>query len=287
MNLPSVTHVNTEGNTVPPVTETTTNTPPAAASPPAATAEQPTTQSNGKVISMPTGAMAKIKQQERERGRRGALKELDQTAQALGWKDFEDMKRNAKRTKGEAPAPRPEQRQAAPQPQSPKPSQPRSTDQRVTQLQEERRKALRSRAQVEKRLKQIEHEKLAMEAEMELKIAAVRCGVKDVDYAVALIKRETQSMSSGQLDQFDEQRFFADTLRKSHPYLYGETVVPANTSAPTEGQGAPPPPASPPVAKDGEGKPGVVDANKLTRDEFDKLLRSRGLGGALSGAAPA
>ena len=278
--------VSSNGST--PVPPTTTAAPPAAPPPPAPDPDGVQTQTNGKVISMPTSAMAKIKQAERERGKRLAMKEMDDTARSLGYKDMADMKARGKRRPNEAPA-RTETRPAAPAAATPAPAATkgsRTSDQRVQQMQEERKKALRGRAQTEKRLKQLEHEKLALEAEWELKLAAVKCGVRDVDYAVALIKRATQNMTTEQLDQFDESEYFAKTLRQSHPYLYGEHVVPAHTSTEQTPSDQAPPPPKVEVAKAGENKPGVVDANKLTKEEFDAMLRKQGLGGALSGASP-
>lgn len=285
MDPVTTTAISPDGSTVtPPTTPVPDAAPPAAAS----TAPDPEAlvKTSGKVITMPTSAMAKIKQQERERGRRLALKENDETAKRMGYKDFADMKQNGKRQRNDQPAPA----RTAPAPtNTPAPAQSRqgrTNDQRIQQMQEERKKALRGRAQTEKRLRQLEHEKLAQEAEWELKLAAVKCGVRDVDYAVALIKRATVNMTTEQLDQFDENDYFAKTLRQSHPYLYGEHVVPAHTS--TEQQSddaAPPPPKAATATKPGE-KPGVVDANKLTKEEFDALLRKQGLSGALSGASP-
>jgi hypothetical protein len=253
----------------------------------AAPQEQQQTQvKNGKVITIPTNAMAKIKQEERERGKRNALKERDAEARTMGFKDYEDLKRFAS-TKGNSTQAKPQQKPAqAPVQQTTSQPVSRHNDQRIQQLQEDKRKANRARAQEEKRRKQVERQSLEMQAEMELKMIAVRCGVKDVDYAVALLKRQTTAMTKEQLNTFDEDKYFHETLRQTHPYLYGEQVLPADTSA-TPVQGAPPPaaPTSKEVTKEVTSN-GMIDAKTLTRDEFNKMLVSRGLGGALSGATP-
>lgn len=253
----------------------------------AAPQEQQQTQvKNGKVITIPTNAMAKIKQDERERGKRNALKERDSEARALGFKDYEDLKKFAS-NRGPKPAAKPAQKpNQLVQTAQPEQKVSRHTDQRIQQLQEDKRKALRARAQEEKRRKQVERQSLEMQAEMELKMIAVRCGVKDVDYAVSLLKRQTSAMSREQLNSFDEDKYFQETLRQTHPYLYGEQIVLADTSV-EQPQGAPPPaaPTSKEVTKEVTNN-GMIDAKTLTREEFNKMLVSRGLGGALSGATP-
>lgn len=277
--------------------ETPENTPIDPPNPPAVVADpvvaapvvQQQPQQQPKRVFVPSEhAIKTIKQEERAKAERNFQKRLDDEARQLGFRDHEDMKRAAAdkaqaRVQRQDPPPAAQQQQPAQQPQRNS-----RQDTRLAQLQEDRRKANRARANSEKREKQLERELAAKEVEWELKLIAVRHGVRDVDYAVTLIQRATAHMSSEELNAFDEEKYFREDLRKERPYLYGEEVRPANTdpaqppvatsSAPT---GAPTPKKNEPPARSE-----IVDAKKMTREQFEAHLASQGLQNSLTLARP-
>lgn len=259
--------------------------PPDAAPVVAAPVVQPPPPQNPKrnVMHSPNAIKA-IKDEERAKAERNFQRRLDDEARQLGFKSHDDMK--------QAAADRRQQRQDPPPPQQqPTQQQPRTnarTDNRIAQLAEDRRKANKRAAQTEKRNRDLERDLAAKEVEWELKLIAVRQGVRDVDYAVTLIQRHTANMSPEELNAFDEEKYFRDDLRKERPYLYGEEVRPANTdpTQPPAGAapngGAPPPPKKAPPPATSE----VVDAKSMTREQFEAHLRSQGLGNSLTLARP-
>jgi hypothetical protein len=111
-----------------------------------------------------------------------------------------------------------------------------------------------------------------MQAEHELRLAAVRGGVKDVDYALTILKRKLQRLPASELATFDEDQFFKTELRKTSPYLYEEVIEPATTS-PSEPSSTPSP--KPTTAPASNGKP--VDARTVSRQEYAEMLRKRGI----------
>jgi hypothetical protein len=111
---------------------------------------------------------------------------------------------------------------------------------------------------------------------MALRETAVVKGVRDVDYALRLLQRELEGKDEQALATFDEGKFF-ENLRASHPYLYGETVVPATTGT---GVGAAPSAPKAGAVQAAQGAAGNKDARSLSQDEFQKLLRARGFSSA-------
>ena len=189
-----------------------------------------------------------------------------------------------------------QQRQATPQ-QGQTPAQPESprTISRLTaenqRLLDERRRLNRTRAQEEKRRKAVERERDGLRAEYDLRLAAVTAGVKDVDYAVHLLRQRLKGKTKEELEKFDEGAFFSTELRKSHPYLYDAKDVPADTGAnPAElagkgGDGAPPPPKA--GAGAGEAPPNQQAKPKSAQDmsdkEYKELLKKHGLSNPAAG----
>lgn len=249
---------------------------------------QPSTQSRQPkqtVHQITQEGLMKMKKGEFNRGQQHALKMLDAEAQRLGYKDFEDMKntRQIQNKPQQQPA-QPardgnnrRQDQRRPQHQHGTHNEVQRLQQRIEQLEEDKRKANRRAAQAERRVADMEKSMLAKEAEHELRLTAMRHGVHDIDYAVNLLRRQTSAMSEQELEAFDEGKFFGDTLRKSHPYLYGEEVRPAHT----EPQAAAAPPAAPAPAQVqqqiSQEKTEARDARSMTREEYQKHLATLGL----------
>lgn len=119
-----------------------------------------------------------------------------------------------------------------------------------------------------KRRRRAERERDAAQAQANLERIASRVGVKDTDYAIHLYKQHCQGMSEDELSKMDEAKFF-EGLRQGHPYIFGETVVPATTGT----SGAPPgshvpPPVSTAAAAGAAGTASVKGMDKRAYNEF-------------------
>lgn len=254
----------------------------------------------GKNVVMPTSALGRLKQEARERGKKEAMAELEKQAKTAGFESLQAMfATTAALVRGQGNG----QPKANGKPQRPQPQahtqanvevaeQPASAPQRQNgqhqgrswkeqrrheqQLERERKardEERRFRLQEEKRRKRAEQHTEALEAEMYLREQAIMAGVKDVDYAVTLLRRSIEGKSEKELQTYDEQKFFTD-LREKHPYLFGEVVRPVTT-----GTGAGNAPTAPPPGKVTQqtANNAQVDAAKMNDKEFKDHLRKRGL----------
>lgn len=259
----------------------------------------------GKNVVMPTSALGRLKQEARDRGKKEAMAELERQAKTAGFDSLQAMfATTAALVRGQGNAqPKANGKQQSQQNRPQVQQQPtieeqvpvqqyRSNQQqqngqqhgrswkeqrRHEQQIERERKARdderRIRLQEEKRRKRAEQHTEALEAEMYLREQAIMAGVKDVDYAVTLLRRSIEGKSEKELAAYDEQKFFA-TLRDKHPYLFGEIVRPVTT-----GTGAGNAPTSPTPGKVTQQTAvnAQVDAAKMNDKEFKEHLQKRGL----------
>lgn len=263
-----------------------------APTPPPPTAPSPPAATEPKTIVVPTKAMANIKREERDKGRKAAQQELEDRARKAGFasaQEMEEFAMKARRSAQTAPAPR------AANPQQPTTPAPAGAvpDRQLRRLERERERALeevkkanRLRAAEEKRRKDAERQVVSLQAEMELRTAAVKAGVVDIDYAITLLHRHAKDKTPEERRAFDENKYFAEELRKSHPHLYGVVERPVHTAPQTQQQapkGSPTtmPHAGPPPQNPANGNtpdPGApTDARRLSREEYDKLKARLGI----------
>jgi hypothetical protein len=237
---------------------------------PAAGSESSTKEGSSKVLMIPTDAMGAIKREEREKGKKQAYEELETRAKAAGFESWAAMETALKALPKPSTKPAPEPPSAVEE-AKPKADEP---DPEKIRLQQEALEAKQKAEQEAKQNQKLRNELLKQQAQNDLKLAAISAGVKDVDYALTLLKRELKGKSAEELQSFDEKKFFSETLRSSHPYLYAIEERPATTAS-GGANGAPPPPSKgkEPIAPTN----GAVDARTLSRQEFDELLRKRGI----------
>lgn len=263
-------------NTPPPETPPAITPPPAPLAPPPAQAG-----GEGKTVVIPTKAMAKIKSEERDKGRKAAQVQLEERARKAGFASAQEMEEFAMKA-----------RRQQSQPQAPRAAAPAATtstqaapiDRNLRRAERDRDRALeevkkanRLRATEEKKRKEMERQLSSMQAEMELRTAAIKAGVQDVDYAISLLKRKVSGKTKEQIGVFDETAFFEKELRASHPYLYSVVDRPVSTAAapaPTAPKGtATSMPAQQPTAS----PQGPVDARKMTPEQYNSLLKNLGV----------
>lgn len=235
----------------------------------APTPSAPAPQTNS--VSIPQSAFAKLKEEQRQRGKREAMSELEAKFKAAGFGSLDDALAALADTRKAPAAPA----KAAPQKQQAEtPQYERGGDDRqITRIQKERERLAKMHAQEQARARKLQRQLEAKEAEMALREAAVSHGVKDVDYALRLLQRELDGKTEAELAGFDESAFFGQKLRTSHPYLFGELVVPATTGT---GRATPAAPA-PSTVQAATGTAGQFNAQKATAADFRKELMRRGL----------
>ena len=254
------------------------------------------TVADGKNVMLPQHAFTKLKEEQRQRGKREAVNELEAKFKAAGFSSLDDaiaamaaVRNNTKvETKVEA---KPEPKAAPAPKQAPKaveveatadeeaqetvqPQANTTADKQMQRLMREREKLAKQFAAEQAQRRKLQRQLEAKEAEFALRETAVGKGVKDVDYAVRLVTRELTGKTEQQLASFDEGKFF-DNLRKTHPYLFGEMVVPATTGT---GVGAAPAAPTAGNVQVAQGAASKFDARdpKLTTADFHRALRARG-----------
>lgn len=255
----------TVGNALDPSIEAV-STAPQAAPPDVAPSTQ---QAAPAAVSIPQSAFAKLKEEQRQRGKREAMSELEAKFKAAGFGSLDDALAALASTK-QAPAkaaPAKAQQQQAPRYEA------ATDDRQITRIQRERERLAKMHAQEQARARKLQRQLEAKEAEMALREAAVSHGVKDVDYALRLLQRELDGKTEAELAGFDERAFFGQKLRSSHPYLFGETVVPATTGTGSTG------PTAPKAAQvqAATGSAGQFNARAASHEAYQAELRRRGL----------
>lgn len=252
---------------------------PEAATAPAAEPALPTI-ADGKNVILPQATMAKLKEEQRQRGKREAMTELEAKFKAAGFESIDDAiaaMAAAKNAPAKA-APKAPVKEAvtetadveeslATQPQGASDS-----TKQLQRLQRERERLAKQFAQEQAQRRKLQRTLEAKEAEFAIRESAVAKGAKDVDYVVRLIQRELEGKDEKALAAFDEGKFY-DNLRQSRPYLFGETVVPATTGT---GVGAAPSAPKAGNVQAAQGAAGKTDARSMSQDEFQKLMRARG-----------
>jgi hypothetical protein len=234
------------------------------------------TVGNGKNVVLPSATLGKLKAEQRERGAREAIGQLEAKFKAAGFGSIDDAiaamaaaRNGAQNTQHKAPAAK---REAAPA-DTTEQSVGKNDRKQMERIAREREQFAKRYAQEQAQRRKLQRQLEAREAEMALREAAAGKGVRDIDYSLRLLQRELEGKDEQSLATFDEGVFF-DGLRKSHPYLFGEITVAATTG--TGVGNAPTAPKAGTVAQ-AQGAAGKSDARSLSSDEFQKLLRARGL----------
>ena len=265
-------------------------------------ASEPAETKSENMLQIPSHAMAKIKQAEREKGaaqaaekyeaRMGKLlklfgvsswEELEQADPESLRQAFQGQSRPQEGSRTEEPGTVPASEDIMskePTPEVEHPRKLRQVERENERLLEKQRQLNRARAHEERKRKAAERALAAKDAENELRVAAARSGITDVDYALHHLKRK---MSSSPVEgDFDAEKYFTEDLRKELPYLYKTESRPANTGvdgsavARSTGGNGDPVPSDPKRAGEGEdGKP--IDARTMSDAEYKALLRKRGI----------
>lgn len=254
-----------------------------------------------KVISVPTHAMKKIKEDSAALGRKQFQQELDAQAAELGYKNHEDWVRASREaraassttpssTPATASTSQPETKPATASAQGGDGDQLVAENQRLKQEKEnalsQQKRLNRQLARSTRESNKLKNQLLAQEATTELKLAAKDAGVQDVDYAVTVYERMIAGMGEEDLKTVDERKFFGEQLRKSHPHLYQAVDKLVSTGTRNQQEITKPATSNGNQQKPGTNQEGgAINARNMTPDAFQTLLRSRGMSNPSTGGA--
>ena len=234
-----------------------------------------TVETDSMTVNLPSSAFKKLKDESIEKGKKKAFAEFEAKAKAAGFDSFDEMFSLATAQKT---APVTTRAPAKAQTEATVPPPPKKTGDSAVDRDRDRfyREKLKLQSKLDReglRRRELQRELDAREAEMLLRESAAMSGVRDIDYAIRLLEREISGKDETALSDFDERAFFGQ-LRGSHPYLFGETVVPATTGLANASAPAAPRPNT--VTQQVSASQ-QVDARKMNRQEYEAHLRSRGL----------
>lgn len=236
-------------------------------------------QLNGKTVVLPTNALARIKEEAREKGKKTALTDLAKQYGHGSVDSFLSALQKLKDPPAPAPAAQPKVQEV--KVQKPSSNQGKQTMRTQDQVDKHREKLQKERDEQAKRAKveasgrkRLQRALDSKEAEISLRDAAYRAGVKGTEISVALhlLSEELQGKSEDELKSFDENKFFLDQ-KAARPYLFGEVVRLATTGA---SAGGAPAPLKPGEASQVTAQGSQIDARTMSREDYQKLVRSRG-----------
>lgn len=246
---------------------------------------QPGAGKNRKTITLPTDTLGKMKREAADKGRREELDRLNALAVAQGFASFEDAIAAAKNARAGKPAGGTSASTGS--------SAAGGAVVGTGKTRKEIERAERARQRTQNELDQAKKERDAaiktadrakrdrqrLETDSILKDAAFSAGIRPDKAWIALgfLREKTRGMSDDELKALDERKFFAD-LKATEGYLFGETVVPANSGVTglPGGQRS----AAPTGPGKGDAKPG--NALEYDAEKLDARLKALGLASDMS-----
>lgn len=248
---------------------TTPSPAPAAQQAQAATSGSSNIALDGKTVVIPNSAMKRIKEEQREKGRRQAMDEFNKLAQENGFASPSDMFSFVKQLK-ETSTKTPEKTEEKSVQAAPVDHQ---YQEHLRRLEQEKDELLRKTRLQERKARQLERDRDAIQVQMTLRESAMQAGIKDPGYAVNLLQEHIDGKTEAELKDFDSSKFFS-SLRTEKPYLFGEYVRPATTGVGMEGGQ---PGALRPNQVTSVNGSSVPDMRKANQQEFASRLRQLGL----------
>ena len=245
-------------------------------------------------VELRTSEFKRLKEKASEKGRRSERLLLNERAKELGYDSVEDLfaamstkQSESDELENEEPEEyEEEEEEIMATPTKKKPLKRQSTVATATaedrykrkfeQAEKARKDAVRKWRAGEKRRRGTQRQLAAKEAEMELREVAIQSGIKDVDYSIRLLTRHLSGKTEDDLAAFDEKSFFTG-LREDRPYLFGESVMPANTGSTLADSGNEPSAPGPDQTQKVEAESSQFDARKATGEEIATRYKQLGL----------
>lgn len=263
---------------------------------PAPDTDQPVeeiTTRQGKTIPMARTTIDKLKRQHLEKGRKSAQDEIEKRAMDMGFATSEEMfeafkkqkaaQANREKSQAAKPVAMSQQNGNGKKNENTKPNRSeQSGDRRQQELTVRLERERKERIKAQRKAEQAQQETWAAEAHGELKIMAMKAGIKDPDYGVELWTRECTSkrdrLEQAEYDKWlnetNEQDYFVG-LGKTHPHLFQETIVPATTGTEKTGS-APPPPGAGQVIQ-ANANAARTNVRGMSREDYQQEVKRRGL----------
>jgi len=239
-------------------------------------------QSQGKTISLPTSAFAKLKAEAAEKGRKGALSEVEQKAKAFGFDSVDAMFKALETSRSGASVDvaetRPAQKQAPVQQQQTKQGGAKeAVAAEALRIAKELERARKESEKASREARRYRQQLEEYQAESEMKEVLLRAGVREeVDYALALMRKDIQSKleTDPNLAAYSTEEFLK-SLRNNKPFLFGESRVAATTG--TGGEGPQARPAAPGQAAASIAQSEQFDARKASSEQIKARLAQLGV----------
>jgi hypothetical protein len=236
-------------------------------------------QQQGKTISLPTSAFAKLKADAAEKGKKAALTEMQAKAKAFGFDSVDAMFQalETARTSTAVEAPQ-ETRQAAKPAQAQKPAQAAgNVSAEALRIAKEMERARKEAEKASREARRYRQELEEYQATAEMREHLLRAGVReDVDYALDLMRRDINAklQTDPELASYSTEEFLKG-LRTNKPFLFGESRVAATTG--TGGEGPQARPAAPGQAASTIAQGEQFDARKASSEQIKARLAQLGV----------
>lgn len=238
-------------------------------------------QTQGKTISLPTSAFAKLKAEAAEKGRKGALSEVEQKAKAFGFDSvdamFQALETSRSGASDEVVETRPAQRQAQVQQQAKQGGGKEAVATEALRYAKELERARKESEKASREARRYRQQFEEFQAESEMKEVLLRAGVREeVDYALSLMRRDIQSKleTDPELAAYSTDEFLR-SLRQNKPFLFGESRIAATTG--TGGEGPQARPAAPGQAASTIAQSEQFDARKASPEQLKARLAQLGI----------
>jgi hypothetical protein len=235
----------------------------------------------GKTISLPTSAFAKLKAEAAEKGRKGALSEVEQKAKAFGFDSvdamFQALETSRSNASDEIVETRPAQRQAQVQQQTKQGGGKEAVATEALRYAKELERARKESEKASREARRYRQQFEEFQAESEMKEVLLRAGVREeVDYALSLMRRDIQSKleTDPELAAYSTDEFLR-SLRQNKPFLFGESRIAATTG--TGGEGPQARPAAPGQAASTIAQSEQFDARKASPEQLKARLAQLGI----------
>lgn len=236
-------------------------------------------QQQGKTISLPTSAFAKLKADAAEKGKKAALTEMQAKAKAFGFDSvdamFEALQTARASTTVET---QPETRAAPKATQAQKPAQAAgNVSSEALRIAKEMERARKEAEKASREARRYRQELEEFQATAEMKEVLLRAGVReDVDYALDLMRRDINAklQTDPELASYSTDEFLK-SLRTNKPFLFGESRVAATTG--TGGEGPQARPAAPGQAAATIAQGEQFDARKASSEQIKARLAQLGV----------
>lgn len=235
----------------------------------------------GKTISLPTSAFAKLKAEAAEKGKKAALTEMQAKAKAFGFDSVDAMFEALQTARGSASVETQQETRAAPKAapaQLPKQSGSKDTvAAEALRIAKEMERARKEAEKASREARRYRQELEEYQAQAEMKEVLLRAGVRDeVDYALTLMRKDIQTKleTDPELASYSTDEFLK-VLRQTKPFLFGESRLPATTG--TGGEGPQARPAAPGQAAATIAQSEQFDARKATSEQIKARLAQLGV----------